>query len=443
MVPAPVGASGRRGKNFKAGCQAANLAVGGSAPAPAMPNRMDVIRQRLQNQGLSEMVVNLLLDRTRQSTRATYQSAWNNLLEYLVELHTENCSYSLLNIHRSMLSTTLEQVGSIPVGQLLSMKQLLRGAFNRNPTQAKILQHLGRTLFVIPNDTRWNAWFDAIKHVHNLVSDLVTVKKVKSNLKAVCEFLKIPVLTSEDYLFISEYVSVMTPVSYALDVLQGEQHTQVSSGYLLPTIVVIRRRLAELALKEPPLAICKPLVEALQEGLSKRFDRFFKLEYFQLAAVLHPKFKLNWLDYQDEKDLKLKNQIITRIETKLKAIDAEKSSCLNKSVSPEDERDFFTLLSKGGKQENFSNSVWKMELSRYLESKNTAELSCLNQFPSIKQLFHYYNVGLPASAACERLFSFGGRILTPMRTLLGDINFEMLVFLRSNKKVVDSLAFGH
>ncbi|KAI9553784.1 hypothetical protein GHT06_019048 [Daphnia sinensis] len=322
----------------------------------------------------------------------------------------------------------------------------LQGIFNKQQRSSlskdKIKELLG-TLFVIPNDTRWNAWFDAIKHVHNLVSDLVTVKKVKSNLKAVCEFLKIPVLTSEDYLFISEYVSVMTPVSYALDVLQGEQHTQVSSGYLLPTIVVIRRRLAELALKEPPLAICKPLVEALQEGLSKRFDRFFKLEYFQLAAVLHPKFKLNWLDYQDEEDLKLKNQIITRIETKLKAIDAEKSSSLNKSVSPEDERDFFTLLSKGGKQENFSNSVWKMELSRYLESKNTAELSCLNQFPLIKQLFHYYNDGLPASAACERLFSLGGRILTPMRTLLGDINFEMLVFLRSNKKVVDSLAFSH
>ncbi|KZR96227.1 Uncharacterized protein APZ42_009551, partial [Daphnia magna] len=156
MVPAPVGASGRRGKDFEAGRQAANLAIGGSAPAPAMPHRMEVIRQRLQNQELSEAVVNLLLDGTRQSTRATYQSAWNNwlgwclrrdldpvsvsvnsVLEYLAELHTENCSYSLLNIHRSMLSTTLEQAGSIPVGQLPSVKQLLRGAFNRNPPKPR------------------------------------------------------------------------------------------------------------------------------------------------------------------------------------------------------------------------------------------------------------------------------------------------------------------
>jgi hypothetical protein len=52
------------------------------------------------------------------------------------------------------------------------------------------------TLFIIPNDTRWNAWFDAIKHVNNLVSDVNTVKTMKKNLKDVCEFLKVPALTS-------------------------------------------------------------------------------------------------------------------------------------------------------------------------------------------------------------------------------------------------------
>ncbi len=135
-------------------------------------------------------------------------------------------------------------------------------------------------MFVIPNNTRWNSWFDPIKHVNNLVSDVNTVKTMKKNLKDVCEFLKVPALTSDDYLFISEYVSVMTPVAYALDVLQGEQHTQVTSGYLLPTIVVIRRRLGQLAEKEPPLLICKPLVQVLLNGISKRFDRFLTWNIF-------------------------------------------------------------------------------------------------------------------------------------------------------------------
>lgn len=147
----------------------------------------------------------------------------------------------------------------------------------------------------------------------------------------------------------------MTPVSYALDVLQGEQHTKVSSGYVLQTIVVIRRRLAKLAFMEPPLVICKSLVKGLQEGLSKRFYHFFKLEYFKLPAVHHPKFKLgwNWLDYQDENDLKFKNQIISRMESKLKSINEEKCSSSNKSISPEEERDFLPLSLKRRKTKNF------------------------------------------------------------------------------------------
>ena len=257
------------------------------------------------------------------------------------------------------------------------------------------------TLFVIPNDTRWNAWFDAIKHVNNLVSYVNTVKTMKKNLKDVCEFLKVPALTSEEYLFISEYVSVMTPVAYALDVLQGEQHTQVTSGYLLPTIVVIRRRLGQLAEKEPPLLICKPLVQVLLDGISKRFDRFFNLEYFQLAAVIHPKFKLCWLDDREENEKRLQKKIISRIEKKLQAMqeeDQSNSSLRKSNISPEEEKhDFFTTLSKGKKCDQSSDNIWKIELTRYLESKKTADNTCLNQYPLIKRLF----LLLQCRSACQ------------------------------------------
>jgi hypothetical protein len=79
---------------------------------------------------------------------------------------------------------------------------------------------------------------------------------------------------------------------------------------------VIRRRLGQLAEKEPPLLICKPLVQVLLDGISKRFDRLFNLEYFQLAAVIHPKFKLCWLDDREENEKKLQKKIISRIEKK-------------------------------------------------------------------------------------------------------------------------------
>ena len=61
----------------------------------------------------------------------------NSVLEYLAGLQAAKFSYSLINIHRSMLSSTLEQSGTIPVGQLPSVRQLLKGVFNRNPPQPK------------------------------------------------------------------------------------------------------------------------------------------------------------------------------------------------------------------------------------------------------------------------------------------------------------------
>jgi integrase len=114
------------------------------------------MRRRFSNQGLSEEVVQLLLEGTRNTTRSTYQSAWgnwvgwcrkrdldpvsasvNSVLEYLTGLQAAKFSYSLINIHRSMLSSTLERWGTIPIGQLPYEKQLLKGVFNRNPPRPK------------------------------------------------------------------------------------------------------------------------------------------------------------------------------------------------------------------------------------------------------------------------------------------------------------------
>lgn len=57
----------------------------------------------------------------------------SDILEYLSDLCVEEKSYSLINVHRSMLSSTVQPIDGVPVGQLPSVKQLLRACFNRNP----------------------------------------------------------------------------------------------------------------------------------------------------------------------------------------------------------------------------------------------------------------------------------------------------------------------
>jgi hypothetical protein len=68
-----------------------------------------------------------------------------------------------------------------------------------------------------------------------------------------------------------------------------------------------------------------------------------------LAAVIHPKFKLFWLDDREENEKKLQKKIISRIEKKLQAMQEEdqSNSSPSKTISPEEEKhDFFTTLSK-------------------------------------------------------------------------------------------------
>ena len=65
-----------------------------------------------------------------------------------------------------------------------------------------------------------------------------------------------------------------------------------------------------------------------------------------------------------------------------------------------------------------------LQLEEYLSSQST-ETSSIATWPLLKDLFIKTNMALPASAACERLFSPAGRIFT--RSHIGDhrlkINF--------------------
>ncbi|XP_028854978.1 uncharacterized protein LOC114801150 isoform X2 [Denticeps clupeoides] len=61
-----------------------------------------------------------------------------------------------------------------------------------------------------------------------------------------------------------EYVTTMSPVAKSLNILQGEVNIQM--GWLLPTITTLTTKLEK---SRPSIRFCKPLVDALLEGLRK------------------------------------------------------------------------------------------------------------------------------------------------------------------------------
>ncbi|GAA6106507.1 uncharacterized protein LOC117594121 isoform X1 [Tachysurus ichikawai] len=81
----------------------------------------------------------------------------------------------------------------------------------------------------------------------------------------------------------------MKPVTSALTVLQSENNTHM--GCMLPTVFQLREKLQRM---EATSKLCLPLLQALQEGLEKRFGEMMKDSELIAAAILLPKFKTSW-----------------------------------------------------------------------------------------------------------------------------------------------------
>ncbi|KZS02170.1 Uncharacterized protein APZ42_000895, partial [Daphnia magna] len=116
------------------------------------PDRLAVIREELQAAGVSEDVVQLLMEGTRKSTAAAYQSAWKNwlgwnfrqgsdamspsigqVLEFLGALASQGKASRTINVYRSMLSSTLQGIEGVKIGKHPLVIRLLKGIYNRTP----------------------------------------------------------------------------------------------------------------------------------------------------------------------------------------------------------------------------------------------------------------------------------------------------------------------
>jgi len=349
----------------------------------------------------------------------------------------------------NLVATTDVEKLSGPVGNLkkISVQTFAKlsaiwNKQNRSSTAADaILKSLG-TLFITPGETRWNSYYDSVSRVN----DVLVSSDLSTKFDVVCDELGIKRLIPTQKRFISEYVQVFKPVCCGLDILQGDR--QVSLGYLLPALHVMISDLDKLLktgdADEIQLTMCEPLVHALKKGLQTRFGDVLGDTDAQLAAVVHPKFKLDWVDENDHVERRrlvdlLKNRVISvansadvsrgdgdGVDHNVASVTAAESEC---------ERNFFSQLAARRRQLYVltdSSLSTSQEVEAYLSDLGTA-VDKLSAYPNIRKLYIQLNTGLPASAAVERLFSLGGRIFTPLRSRMSGAHFEMLMFMRMSK----------
>jgi hypothetical protein len=119
-------------------------------------SRMEIVKRRFENKVFSKETVDILMESVRESTSASYESAWKNwvnwnnkkgsdplsssliiILQFLTDIANSGSSYSSVNTSRSMLSSTLDPIDGYKIGEHPTVVQLLKGCFNRKPPKAR------------------------------------------------------------------------------------------------------------------------------------------------------------------------------------------------------------------------------------------------------------------------------------------------------------------
>ncbi|XP_047675243.1 uncharacterized protein LOC125145657 [Tachysurus fulvidraco] len=252
-----------------------------------------------------------------------------------------------------------------------------------------------------PNSTRWNSLFLAVERLLRIIKE-----KGEGTIRVICTDLKLPMFNPAELAFLTEYAAVMSPVAKATDILQ---EANAMMGWLLPTINLLTVKLDSVKL---PLKYCQPLVDALQVGIMNRFGHMSGEPELIAAAILLPKFRMIWT--KDEATIKKGTDYIRQHleEPSLQIGHASRSTS-------SDEDDFFSALQSSQIQDGAK------QLNGYLACSGD-HMDLLKSFPAVCKLSVKLNTPLPASAACERLFSIAGLVYS---------HFEKQLLLRMNRQL--------
>lgn len=271
----------------------------------------------------------------------------------------------------------------------------------------------GDTKFQARNDTRWSSVNKMLKSV--LQADPIKMEKLNYPGK----------LTKSELKIIAEITEALSPFQLATDQCQGQN--VVTASLVLPCIRGLRAELADLS-----TTYKSKFVSTLASSIDSRLGVYEHMESFQLAAVLDPRWKVDWCTPEEVKDL------TDLLSDKVSALLPKPETNVTSSP-PKKKCKLFRFMSSTSSKSSSSSSA-QAQVDNYLAETPAAEdtdplmywKSNKPSYPELTTLALRY-LAIPASSApVERLFSIAGKVFRPDRCLLSDIRFEQLMFLRCN-----------
>lgn len=223
----------------------------------------------------------------------------------------------------------------------------------------------------------------------------------------------------------------MSPLAVGLNRLQGENNA--SLGYVMPTLYTIKRKISSM---QTISSIGERMKDSLKNSLDIRFEKLLKFDETNrepiVAAIIHPLFKLDWID--NEHDRTVAREIFNSAVLEFAATDVDQHFD-NRTNALND--DFFDHISEDYNNSRRSSTDSSfMDILNYLNDSRR-ELAILHQMPTIKKVFIKFNATLSSSAPVERLFSQAMIIFTPRRNRLSASNFEKSLIVKHNNSLFD------
>ncbi|XP_060773195.1 uncharacterized protein LOC132883505 [Neoarius graeffei] len=290
---------------------------------------------------------------------------------------------------------------------------------HRSSAAAEVVQDIASMRVSVPCATRWSSEYMAISKLIGLTED---------QLGDICTRLGGTRLNPHEMTFLREYVAVLQPLAQSIDLLQGEKKCFL--GFLIPTILSLKSKLSE---KLANVTLTAHIITAVINAIDSRFGAMLSSHEAKMATTTMPKFRLCWLPAE-----KKENMCKTLIQEAASLDTIEPLAAAVNTVSDSDgsDEDFFVF----GKTNSSDKTTAEEEVRRFLDDP-AKSLDSLNAFPLVKQLFMKYNTTLPSSAPVERLFSYGGNVLTSSRSRMSDDHMEQVLLLRYNRKFCPKLGF--
>lgn len=216
----------------------------------------------------------------------------------------------------------------------------------------------------------------------------------------------------------------MAPLAKALDVLQSNR--MAYAGVLVPTISILLEKMDQMT-HETNLHHCNPLVDAIINGVKKRFAYIFQDARLLIASASHPMFRLTYITSEK------KSEVVSQLkkEVNLLQTQAPGDHMQTEWQTPTDDDD-----EVAGYFPSLRTTTVLDEVDSYMQSTETNLVNVFQHLPMMKEIFLKYNTGFPASAACERLLCAGKDIFRPKRNRLSDANFEKLLLCNVNKNLM-------